>query len=80
MPLNVNCFDDFDDAVWYGGFKLPTHEGIEDESHSNRGSQDNDYTCIEGHDVVCSKERGTHEHAEKCELNTDPDSAFVVNM
>jgi len=78
VSLYVNCFYDFDDAVWYCSFKLPSHEGIKDKSYSETHSCSYYDSSVETHDVVGSKERRTNQHTEDSILNSHPDSIILV--
>lgn len=72
MPVHVNSFDGFDDGIWMRGLILPTDERVVEEGESDLESNHDDYTCVEGRDVVSGKEGGTDEHAEKRELDAFP--------
>jgi hypothetical protein len=54
------------------GLHHPTAEGVPEEGASKLGSNHDDYTCVEGRDVISGKEGRTDEHAEKRELDAFP--------
>jgi len=72
VPVHVHSFDGFDDGIWMRGLHLPTAEGVPEEDASERESNREDYTCVEGRDVISGKEGRTDEHAEKRELDAFP--------
>ena len=72
VPVHVHSFDGFDDGIWMRGLHLPTAEGVPEEDASDLESNHDDYTCVEGRDVIAGKEGRTDEHAEKRELDAFP--------
>merc|ERR1712166_789506 len=72
VPVHAHSFDGFDDGIWVRGLYLPTAEGVPEETASDQGSNHEDYTCVEGRDVISGKEGRTDEHAEKRELDAFP--------
>lgn len=72
VPVHVHSFDGFDDGIWMRGLYLPTAEGVPEEGGSDLESNHDDYTCVEGRDVISGKEGRTDKHAEKRELDAFP--------